>query len=225
MNGIDPVVVSDTEITVTAPDALVASDGNSTLETAVTATFGDVNDPGHSVNSIPDASGDNDYEFMTDFVDTGVTSTPGGTVDVDAGGFDPDEPVSITLHSTEVLLATVNASSTGAVNTTVTIPPSTPPGAHELILTGLDSGHSVTIPLTVLAAPTTPTTTPTGTGTGGGSGSTTSNSGTTAQTAGLAFTGTDLAEMVGAGTVFLLMGLLLLSVQVSRRRQSATRFR
>jgi IPT/TIG domain len=153
LTGTNPIVVSDTEITVTAPDATEASGGKATLDTSITAVFADDSDLNQEVASIPAAGGDNAYEFATDISTSGLTATPGGTVDVTATGFQPGETVSITLHSTTVLLATVTASATGAVSTTVTIPASTALDGHELILTGLTSGHSVTILLTVQTAP------------------------------------------------------------------------
>jgi len=61
--GVDPVVVSDTEIDVTAPDATGAADGAADLDTAVTAEFDMSGDPAQSDNSVPAAAGDNDYVF------------------------------------------------------------------------------------------------------------------------------------------------------------------
>ena len=87
-------------------------------------------------------------------ISTASTTSPqaGQSVTVQSPGFTPGESVSVTLHSTPVLLETVSANSQGDVDTTVTIPAGTAPGAHELILTGLSSGQVVTIPITVLAA-------------------------------------------------------------------------
>ena len=92
----------------------------------------------------------------------------GQQVTVQAPGFTPGEQVSVTLHSTPVVLGTVVANASGVVDTTVTIPSGTAPGAHELILTGLTSGTVVTIPITVTAVAGPGVATGTGTGTGTG---------------------------------------------------------
>jgi len=69
-----------------------------------------------------------------------------------ATGFAPGERVEIVLHSTPVLLATVDADGDGAIRTVVTIPADTTPGAHRLVLTGTVSGP-VAANLTVAARP------------------------------------------------------------------------
>jgi LPXTG-motif cell wall-anchored protein len=79
------------------------------------------------------------------------TAAPGSSVAVTGEGFAVGEPVDITLHSTPVLLSTVNADGAGRVRTTVTIPADTEPGQHELILSGHYSGNTVSIPITVTA--------------------------------------------------------------------------
>ncbi|MDE3204867.1 MAG: PKD domain-containing protein [Acidobacteriota bacterium] len=87
-------------------------------------------------------------------ISTASTTTPvvGQPVTVQTPGFTPGEPVSVTLHSAPVLLETTTADASGAVNATVTIPAGTAPGAHELIFTGLTSGTTVIIPVTVASA-------------------------------------------------------------------------
>jgi hypothetical protein len=84
-------------------------------------------------------------------ITTASTTSPqvGQPVTVQSAGFTPGEQVSVTLHSTPVLLETVTSDGDGDVDTTVTIPSGTAPGPHELILTGLSSGYVVTIPITV----------------------------------------------------------------------------
>lgn len=85
----------------------------------------------------------------------------GGDLAVTAGGFDPGEPVTITLHSIPVVLATVTADRAGTVNAVVHIPVDTVAGGHTLNLVGVRSGHQVVIALEVTAPPTTTSTGPT----------------------------------------------------------------
>ena len=81
-----------------------------------------------------------------------TTVRPGQPITVQSPGFSPDEQVSVTLHSTPVSLGTVRADGDGDVDAAVTIPSTTVPGSHELIFTGLTTGHTVIIPITVTAA-------------------------------------------------------------------------
>lgn len=83
------------------------------------------------------------------------TVDAGSPVTVTASGFAIDEDVSVTIHSTPVLLATTTADSLGALSLTVTVPQTTPPGAHDLILIGSISGNTATIPIVVTAGATT----------------------------------------------------------------------
>lgn len=81
------------------------------------------------------------------------TAEAGSQETVSGAGFAIGEPVTVTLHSDPVLLATVTADGFGDVRTTVTIPAGTVAGSHEIILVGQVTGNTVTIPLTVTAAP------------------------------------------------------------------------
>jgi lysophospholipase L1-like esterase len=80
---------------------------------------------------------------------TGVTIAPGGSVSASAAGYTPDETIIITLHSTPVVLGQATADSSGHVNVTVTIPVGTTVGSHELLLRGVTSGITSTLPLMV----------------------------------------------------------------------------
>jgi len=80
---------------------------------------------------------------------TGIDNTPGGTADLNGGGFAPGEPVKGELHSTVVDLGTSVAGADGSVDALVTIPADIPPGQHEFTLTGETSGHVVTVPVTI----------------------------------------------------------------------------
>jgi len=79
------------------------------------------------------------------------TVVAGATVGIEAEGFQPGEEVRIELHSTPVLLATVNADSQGRLDVKVKIPTGTALGAHELVVTGATGAEGVA-PITVEAA-------------------------------------------------------------------------
>jgi hypothetical protein len=82
-----------------------------------------------------------------------LSATAGGAVDASASGFNPGEAVNVTLESTPILLVQLFASSAGVVSSSIAIPAGTALGSHELIFTGVDSGHTVTFPLAVVAFP------------------------------------------------------------------------
>jgi hypothetical protein len=78
---------------------------------------------------------------------------PGGQVTVQATGFKAHERVAITLHSQAIDVGTATAGGSGAVNTTITVPADLDPGDHVILLTGLTSGRTATIPLLVTGGP------------------------------------------------------------------------
>jgi hypothetical protein len=63
------------------------------------------------------------------------------TIYFTAGGFTAGEKVAETLHSTPVHVGDVKAGQKGTVSASVKVPKSLPVGEHELLLTGLKSGH------------------------------------------------------------------------------------
>ncbi len=160
--GNDATVVSDTEITVTAPDASAAVNGSDPLDAIVALSFADSGAPGTTVGAPPAVAGDDAYVFepaTTSPTSTsptgpssipGLVSSPGGAVNVTANGFAVGESVTISVHSTSVLLKTVTASGSGGIDTTVTLPPDLPDGSHQIVLVGATSGHTTTIALTVV---------------------------------------------------------------------------
>ena len=155
--GTNATVVSDTEITVSAPDASAVDDGSDPLDATVVAAFADSGDAGTTLSAPPAAAGDDAYAFDPPTTTTtgtsstpGVVSSPGGTVDVTGSGFAAGESVDVSVHSTPVLLKTVTASDSGGIDTTVTLPTDLADGAHQFILVGVTSGHTTTIPLTVV---------------------------------------------------------------------------
>ena len=128
--------------------------------------------------------------------DGGITVTPstpaaGDSVTIDSSGWKASSDVTITLHSSPVVLGTVKADSSGAVHATETIPSGTTAGAHTIELTGTDSSgapRDVSTPITV---------------TSGGGGS-------------LPRTGAAIAGMVGVAVVLFVAGTAL-----SRARKRA----
>jgi hypothetical protein len=128
--------------------------------------------------------------------DGGITVTPstvsgGNQVTIQSSGWKANSDVTITLHSTPVVLGTVTADASGAVSATETIPSGTAVGSHTIELTGTDpSGapRDVTAQINV---------------TSGGSGS-------------LPRTGAAIAAMVGVALVLFLGGTAL-----SRARKRA----
>ena len=79
--------------------------------------------------------------------------TPGGHETIQGSGFNPHETVDVTLHSTPVHLATVTANSSGVATATVTIPKSTTPGTHTLMMTGRTSHVTNAATITVAGSP------------------------------------------------------------------------
>jgi 5'-nucleotidase len=129
--------------------------------------------------------------------DGGITVTPstvggGNQVTIDSSGWKASSDVTITLHSTPVVLGTVTADASGNVHATETIPSGTAVGAHTIELTGTDptgAPRDVTSQITVT------------TGSGGGS---------------LPRTGAAIAAMVGVALVMFFGGSAL-----SRARKRA----
>jgi hypothetical protein len=80
------------------------------------------------------------------------TIAAGSALHLTASGFTAGETVEVWLHSTPVKLAAVTTSGSGSVNLTVTIPASTTPGAHSLVVNGVTSGVTGSAALTVTAA-------------------------------------------------------------------------
>ena len=90
LDGTNAVVVSDTEITVDAPDATTAAGGKQSLFTTVTANFTDTSD-NTSDNSQPKAADDNDYVFGAPVIDSispgGGPLGGGNTITITGSGF------------------------------------------------------------------------------------------------------------------------------------------
>ena len=145
-SGLNPEVVSDTEVDVTAPDATTAADGAATLDTTVSVTF-EVTADSSTEASVPAAPGDNAYQFGTpviDAVEPGAGPLAGGdlikitgtnlespdlalvTVVFDLGGgttVDGVTPVVVSDTEVDVTAPDVTADAAGktSVNATVTL--------------------------------------------------------------------------------------------------------
>lgn len=76
----------------------------------------------------------------------------GGLVSITGSGYQANEQVRIELHSSPVVLTTVQANGAGVINVLVTIPASTFVGNHELVLYGLSSSTVSLVPITITAA-------------------------------------------------------------------------
>lgn len=75
----------------------------------------------------------------------------GEFIAIDATGFLPNEEVTVTLHSTPVLLATLHADASGVLSAQVRIPADTEAGSHTIIVEGAN-GATASAGLTVTAA-------------------------------------------------------------------------
>ena len=143
LQGTTATVVSDTEITVTTPDATEAADGKSDLDTTVDVSFDDSADPGTPVQAIASSSGTDSYHFgdpVIDSVSPVAGSLSGGTeVTITGSGFQnggvelkgvdfdlPDESsVSLTgtdatvVSDTEITVTTPSAAAAAAGDSTL----------------------------------------------------------------------------------------------------------
>jgi hypothetical protein len=96
-----------------------------------------------SAGAAPAKSNDTIVNYNTYNITYNITINNYGTLTIyfTAGGFKPGELVSEVLHSKPVSMGKLRAGSTGNVSTSVLVPKSLPAGEHELLLTGLTSGH------------------------------------------------------------------------------------
>lgn len=101
---------------------------------------------GWSLTILPDPGGPATGPLLIDQ----PTIDPGQDLDIEGSGFDPGSPVPATLFSDPTELGQYLADETGTVATTVTIPADTAPGAHRIVLTGVDpEGNGVILAATV----------------------------------------------------------------------------
>ncbi|WP_208006796.1 hypothetical protein [Aeromicrobium phragmitis] len=115
---------------------------------------GDGDGPGGDGSGDGDGPGEGDGggpgEAQEPWIRSDVSSAaPGGQLHLAAGGFEPGERVTVTIHSTPRTLAVLVADEHGAVEGTVRVPSDIAAGAHTITLTGQRSGVEVSTPLMV----------------------------------------------------------------------------
>lgn len=123
------------------PQATVTVTGGSTSTPTPTKSPEAVVDPVKQANT----PGTADKSSRT------ATATPGAKITKVIAGFQPHEVVTLTLHSTPVVLGTFTADAAGVVTATFTLPAGTAAGEHHLVFEGDEGTHFVTA-LTVAAA-------------------------------------------------------------------------
>ena len=91
IDGADTTVVSDTEVTVTAPDATAAADGKATLSTTISLTFTDPSDPDVPLPASFSPTADDRYTFGAPVIESiSPQAGPlagGDTVTITGSGF------------------------------------------------------------------------------------------------------------------------------------------
>ena len=164
-------------------------------------------DPGATPPS--DDEQDDDQEEVVGKVTVSPASVlPGGQVTVEAHGFDAGEDVEMTLNPT---LATIQADDQGAFTAQVTIPEDIEPGDYDLTVSGLSSGNTGSVVLTVLNPATDDLETPV-------NDPVTSSGNVTGE---LAKTGANTTAVVSASAaILLLLGGFMIALQ--RRRTALT---
>lgn len=69
--------------------------------------------------------------------DSSMLLTPGGTLQVDSGGYQPGSPVTFTVHSTPTVLGSITADKNGNARGWLTIPDDVQLGAHQLVVSSM----------------------------------------------------------------------------------------
>lgn len=124
-----------------------------------------------------------------------LSAEAGATVTVRGQGFLPDSDVQVWLHSEPVLLGTVRTDATGVFGATFPLPAEAAPGAHQIVLAGIDlNGLEITRSLDLTILPQR-----------------------------LAFTGngSKLAERATLAVTSVLVGMALVTIAGARRRPLA----
>ena len=133
-------------------------------------------------------------------------SVLGGSFTVNGTNFEPNESITLALHSTPVSSITTSTNSTGSFGpTTVTIPSNAKPDNNTPIVATGGSGDSATITVDVASSTCAASSGLAFTGAAG---------------SGLAFTGADIAALSSVGAIALALGGML--ILTSRRRRRST---
>ncbi|HEV7148800.1 MAG TPA: hypothetical protein VGN48_17550 [Pedococcus sp.] len=122
----------------------------------------------------------------------------GEKIGFEGDGYQGGEQADGDVHSTVVRVGTYTANAQGVVTGSFTVPTNLSYGSHTFILTGATSGTVETATFTVTPVPA---------------------ASADPATSGLAFTGTNVAELVGSGAALVLAGGAL--IVVARRRKHA----
>ncbi|MFJ4036939.1 ricin-type beta-trefoil lectin domain protein [Microbacterium sp. NPDC090007] len=118
-----------------------------TPEPSVTPTSG----PSASGSAQPSASTRPAPGSAVSAVLSATSVEQGGSVRVTMAGLAPGEQVRAVLHSDPVVITGIPAATaSGALVFTVPIAPTTPVGAHTIVVTGADGGQLARLPLTVV---------------------------------------------------------------------------
>jgi hypothetical protein len=126
---------------------------------------------------------------------------PGGTLTLTGQSWLPGSQVTLTLFSAPVDLGTATVAADGTWSKTVTIPASTPPGNHSIVIKGLDANGqpaTQTVALTINAA---------------------GSSAVPSSSSAFAFTGSNAVGMTFIGAAVLMVGAVL--AIITRRRNTA----
>lgn len=134
-----------------------------------------------------------------------ATVAVGGTLGLEASGFDADERVLVELHSDPVELAVVTADGEGAVSTTVELPSSVAAGEHTVVLTGQSSGRTAEAAVVVVAASSSPSSTTTTTADDADADNGSASDGDLASTGGSPLPSAALATLLVAAGIALLV--------------------
>jgi hypothetical protein len=173
----DPVTLAATVTPSTAVGSVTFYDGSAVIGTPVTVADGTATTTtsslkvgSHSLKAVFNPTNSADFTTSSSAVSTlavntaridGVTSggstlgsgasvKPGQSITIDASGFTPDASVTVTLHSSPVLLTTTTADASGAVHVTVKLPSNVTAGGHTIILS--DGTHIASFAITVASS-------------------------------------------------------------------------
>ncbi|WP_167552361.1 VWA domain-containing protein [Leifsonia xyli] len=83
--------------------------------------------------------------------DSSMLLAPGGTLQVNSGGYQPGSPVTFTIHSTPTVLGTITADKDGDARGWLTIPDDVQLGAHQLVVSSISKAGAFQVKTTPAA--------------------------------------------------------------------------